>query len=61
MVQDLSFIAYEYMNEFEGNKLRLLESIGFEIPKYEVCDITKLNQDVLTKMYEQYKKNGLFK
>jgi NAD-dependent DNA ligase len=58
MIQDLSFIAYEYMNEFEGSKLRLLESIGFEVPKYEICDITKLNQDVLTKMYEQYKKNA---
>ena len=58
MVQDLSFIAYDYMNEFEGSKLRLLESIGFEVPKYEICDITKLNKEVLTKMYEQYKKNA---
>ena len=60
MVQDLSFIAYEYMNEFNGNKLSLLESLGFEVPKYEVCDVRTINKEVLTKMYEQYKKNAAY-
>ena len=58
MVGDLSFIAYEYMNEYKGDKLRLLQSIGFETPKHEICDVKTLSKELLTKKYEQYKQSA---
>ncbi len=64
MLSDLSFIAYEYINEYNynrdlfSNKLELLSSLGFEVPKFDLEPIKTLNASLLTKMVEHFKKNA---